>query len=108
MKTKINDYQGLQLEKQRLKMLCESQEKEMAANFTHLKSKLNPSSLMREAILEMVPREIRENKIVSFITSLLSGNRDNKNELGNDLFNLAKTSMLTAALKYLDKFLNKE
>ena len=107
MKTKITDYHSLQLKKQRLKLLCAAQEKEMAENFSELKSKLNPSTLMREAILEMVPRDIRENKIVAFITSLFKGNSD-KNEVGGELLNLAKTTLFTAALKYLDKFLNKE
>lgn len=105
-KTKIFNYQTLLLEKQRLSLLCASQEKEMAANFGQLKKTLNPSSLMREAILEIIPREIRENKIISFFLSFLKSDTAD-GDVNKDIFSFAKTTVLTAALKYLDKFLSK-
>lgn len=105
-KTKITNYQTLLLEKQRLSLLCASQEKDMAANFGQLKKTLNPSSLMREAILEIIPREIRENKIISFFLSFLKSDAAEGDE-NKDIFSFAKTTVLTAALKYLDKFLSK-
>ena len=105
MKTKIVNHQTLLLEKQRLKLSCAAQEKEMADNFVSLKEKLNPTLMIKEAILEIIPKEIRENKIISLITTLVSAN---KNERNNDIFTLAKTTLLTAVLKFIDKYLHKD
>ena len=108
MKTKITDHQTLLLEKQRLRLMCVAQEKEMAANFSNLKEKLNPTLMMKEAILEIIPKEIRENKIISFISSFITAKADSKDNSSNDIFSLAKTSLLTLVLKYLDKYLSKD
>jgi hypothetical protein len=109
MKTNVNDYTSLLLEKQRLKLLCATQEKEMSDNLVILKEKLNPSLLMREAILEIIPREVRENKIVSFIGSFVGGSK-NKTEGGmsGDIANILKTTFLSFALKFIDNYLNKD
>ncbi len=108
MKTKINNYQSLLLEKQRLRLVCASQEKEMLENFDALKDKLNPTYMLKEAILEIVPREIRENQLVSFLSSFLTGSKKEDKGIGSDFFTLLKTSLLTAALNFLNKFLEKE
>ena len=101
MKTKIADHQTLLLEKQRLKLVCADQEKEMSANFILLRKKLNPTLMIREALLEMIPREIRENRIVSFISSLF-GEQENQKQ-GGGIFSLLTSAFLNALLKFLNK-----
>ncbi len=106
MKTNITDYHTLLLEKQRLKLVCAAQEKEMSENLVFLKEKLNPSLLMKEAILEIVPKEIRENKIVGFLGSFFTGKKTDSED--TNLSSLLKTSVLTLALKFIDSYLNKD
>ncbi len=107
MKTKITDYQSLLLEKQRLQMVCAAQEKEMAAAYEKVKPMLNPSYMIKEAILDLIPREVRTSKLVSFLTSASSGS-DTKQDMLSELLNMVKTTLMTAALNYLNKFLSKE
>ena len=108
MKTKITNYQSLLIEKQRLKQACAAQEKEIKDNFVHLREMLNPTLMMKEAILEMVPREIRENKILSFITTFIRGNGNQEQGIGEGLVDLVKTTLFAAVLKLIDKYLSKE
>ena len=104
MKTKIVDMQTLQLEKQRLKIVISNQEKEMAENFAELKEKLQPTKIMKGAILGMIPIELRENKITSIVTSLILQSINHKQSIGNEIFSVAKSTLLGAAIKYLDKY----
>ncbi len=108
MKAKIMDYQSLLLEKQRLKLECAAQEKDMADNFVQLKAKLNPTLMIKEAILEIIPRDIRENSIVNFVSSFFTKKSDQDSGIGSSFFSLAKTSLLTLAISYLTKFLEKD
>jgi len=104
MKTKIVDMQTLQLEKQRLKFVIENQEKEMAEDFTELKENLQPSKIMKGAILGMIPADLRSNKIIGLATSLITQSINHKQSIGNEIFSVAKSTVLGAAIKYLDKY----
>lgn len=108
MKAKIMDYQSLLLEKQRLKLECAAQEKDMADNFIQLKAKLNPTLMMKEAILEIIPRDIRENKILNLVSTFFTTKKEEDSGIGSSIFSLAKTSLLTLAISYLTKFLEKD
>ena len=108
MKAKIMDYQSLLLEKQRLKLECAAQEKDMADNFVQLKAKLNPTLMIKEAILEIIPRDIRENSIVNFVSSFFTKKSEEDSGMGASFFSLAKTSLLTLAISYLTKYLEKD
>ncbi|MBL0047948.1 MAG: hypothetical protein IPP32_07640 [Bacteroidetes bacterium] len=108
MKAKISDYQSLLLEKQRLKLECSTQEKDMADNFVQLKAKLNPTLMIKEAILEIIPRDIRENSIVNLVSAFFTNKKEQDSGFGSSIFSLAKTSLLTLAISYLTKFLEKD
>jgi hypothetical protein len=103
MENKITDLHSLQLEKQRLKMLCANQEKEMMENFKIVKHKLTPSYIVKEALIEIVPKDFRNNSIVSFVTSML--NKSNDNSLGLEIFNVTKSIALPLIMKYVEKFI---
>lgn len=108
MKTKIVDMQTLQLEKQRLKFVIENQEKEMSEDFAELKENLQPSKIMKGAIIGLIPAELRENKIVGLATSLIAQSISHKQSISNEIVSMAKTTLLGAAIKYLDKYRRKK
>lgn len=102
MKAKISDYQSLLLEKQRLKLECSTQEKDMADNFVQLKAKLNPTLMIKEAILEIIPRDIRENSIVNLVSAFLPIRRS-KIPVLDLVFFACKTSPTYACNKLFNK-----
>ena len=110
MKNKIIDHSSLLLEKQRLKILVQAEEKDIAINFQKVRKKLNPSYLVKEAVLDLIPKDIRENKIISFLSSIVSP-KSNGNETGesnastilNDIFKLAQSAVLAWVMRYVSR-----
>ena len=110
MENKIIDHSSLLLEKQRLKTLVQAQEKDIAINFQKVRKKLNPSYLVREAVLDLIPKDIRENKIISFLSSIVlpksngsETGESNASTIVNDIFKLAQSAVLAWVMRYVSR-----
>ena len=107
MKNRIIDHQSLLLEKQRLSIICKNQEKEFADAYEKLKPKLTPGYFFREALLDFIPNEMRTSHLGGLILNILNPSSERKESLGTELFNFAKSTILTTLLNYFDNFLKK-